>query len=139
MQQELIEQIKRHEGLRLKPYKCTMGALTIGYGRNLDSRGITTAEAQQMLLNDLNEVLEHLTSTWPDILSHDSVRQAAFVNMAFNLGVSGFMKFHKMHNALSLKDYETAAKEMLDSRWAEKQVGSRAIELAKQVKTGEFQ
>lgn len=133
-----MEQIKRHEGLSLKPYKCTMGALTIGYGRNLDSRGVTAAEAQQMLLNDLSEVSERLTSTWPDILSHDNVRQAAFVNMAFNIGVSGFMKFVKMHNALSLKDYEVAANEMLDSKWAE-QVGSRAIELATQVRTGKFQ
>ena len=34
------EQLVRHEGLRLKPYRCTAGKLTIGIGRNLDGRSI---------------------------------------------------------------------------------------------------
>jgi len=32
----ILEQLVRHEGLRLKAYRCTTGKLTIGYGRNLD-------------------------------------------------------------------------------------------------------
>ncbi|MDY0127369.1 MAG: hypothetical protein RBR69_04500 [Candidatus Cloacimonadaceae bacterium] len=39
------EQLVRHEGLRLKPYRCTAGKLTIGIGRNLNDCGITQSEA----------------------------------------------------------------------------------------------
>ena len=39
------EQLILHEGLRLKPYRDTVGKLTIGVGRNLDDVGITRAEA----------------------------------------------------------------------------------------------
>jgi len=37
------------EGLKLKPYKCPAGKLTIGIGRNLEDRGITEQEAQMLL------------------------------------------------------------------------------------------
>ena len=29
---ELLERIKHHEGFRSRPYTCTQGHLTIGYG-----------------------------------------------------------------------------------------------------------
>jgi len=48
----LIESLKRHEGLRLKPYLCPAGKLTIGYGRNLEDVGISEEEAAEMLYND---------------------------------------------------------------------------------------
>ena len=37
----LIAMLQRHEGLRLKPYKCTAGKVSIGYGRNLEDVGIS--------------------------------------------------------------------------------------------------
>ena len=40
--------------------------------------------------------------------------------------------------SISEGDYETASKEMLDSRWS-KQVGQRSIELAEQMRTGQWQ
>ena len=43
--QRLAEQLKVHEGLRLKPYKDTVGKWTIGIGRNLEDKGITEQEA----------------------------------------------------------------------------------------------
>jgi len=51
----LVERVKVHEGLRLKPYRCTAGKLTIGYGRNLDDRGISEEEARRFLDWDLRE------------------------------------------------------------------------------------
>ena len=56
----MIRQLALHEGLRLKPYKCTSGALTIGYGRNLDARGITEAEAEMMLSHDIDDFQDRL-------------------------------------------------------------------------------
>jgi len=56
--------------------------------------------------------------------------------MAFNLGFNGLMQFKRMWKHLGRHDYPGAAKEMLNSKWAF-QVGNRAIELAKIMRTGE--
>lgn len=133
-----IIQIKRHEGLKLKPYKCTAGKLTIGYGRNLEDRGIDKDEAEQMLLRDMCEVEEQLFDK--GLLDGlNDARKAVLINMGFQLGVSGLFKFENMIAALDRKEYELAAKEMLDSLWAKKQTPNRAKELADQMLTGEFQ
>jgi lysozyme len=58
------------------------------------------------------------------------------INMAFNLGFAGMMKFKKMIAAIEKKDFEQAATEMLNSRWAD-QVGERADRLAKMMFTGD--
>jgi len=135
--QKVKEQLKRHEGLELKPYMCTSGKLTIGYGRNLEDKGISEKEADSMLTEDIIDVYESLNQfEWFAVL--DKARAGVLVNMTFNIGFNGIQKFIKMINALSLKDYELAAKEMLDSRWA-RQVGGRATELAEQMRTGEWQ
>ena len=55
--------------------------------------------------------------------------------MAFNLGFFGLMKFRMMRGAISSGDFELAAREMLDSKWA-RQEGGRAKELAEQMRTG---
>ena len=56
--------------------------------------------------------------------------------MAFNMGIGGLLGFRKFLAELQDRHFEAAAKEMLDSRWAE-QVGRRAEELAQIVRTGE--
>jgi len=56
--------------------------------------------------------------------------------MAYNLGVLGVMGFQRMWAAIYAKDYEEAARQMLNSKWS-KQVGRRAVELAKIMRTGE--
>ena len=61
----LIEQLMRHEGFRTKPYRCSAGKLTIGYGRNLDDKGITKAEAFMMLKNDIEEAYLDLIGELP--------------------------------------------------------------------------
>jgi len=51
------------------------------------------------------------------------------VNMIFNMGGPSFLGFRRMIAALKAFDYDTAAHEMLQSRWAD-QVGARALELS---------
>lgn len=53
--EDLKSYIKKHEGLRLRPYKCAGGYTTIGYGHvTTDSlTSITIAEAENMLQNDI--------------------------------------------------------------------------------------
>lgn len=139
----LLNQLRRHEGLRLDPYKCSEGYLTIGFGRNLDTNGISEAEAEFMLMNDLVACESELKDEgWYNQL--DETRRAVVLNMAFNLGKPTLLKFKKFIGALSDDDYETASKEMVtgsnggESKWAS-QVGKRAYELADQMRTGQWQ
>lgn len=123
------ERIKQHEGFRGKPYRCTAGKLTIGYGRNIENNGITEAEASFLLDNDLKrcEAECRQAFSWFDNL--DDIRQGVIVEMDFNLGLKKFKGFRKMLAACEKQDYELAAREMLDSLWA-RQVGQRAETLA---------
>lgn len=133
--QLLLEQLERHEGLRLKPYRDTVGKLTIGYGRNLDDRGISEDEAGFMLDNDIDQVVSEL-ERMPLFLSLNSVRRVVLANMAFNMGVPTLLEFRRMLGALAEKDWDRAAAEMMDSKWA-RQVGGRATELAELMRRGD--
>ena len=133
----LIAQLKRHESLELKPYKCTSGKLTIGVGRNLEDIGITEQEAELLLLNDIGRVKQELVNDqW--YMDLDPVRKAVIENMSFNLGYPTLKKFQNMIASISEGNFELASKEMLNSRWS-KQVGQRSIELAEQMRTGQWQ
>ena len=135
-----INQIKRHEGLSLYPYKCTSGKITIGFGRNIEDRGISEAEADFMLMNDINNCIDELSNckyaNTYNLL--DEVRKSVLINMCFNIGLPSLIKFKKMWAALSVGNYETAADEMRDSRWFE-QVPRRASELIQQMRTGKYE
>jgi lysozyme len=136
--EKLRELITLHEGLRLKPYYCTAGKLTIGIGRNLDTNGISENEAIFLLDNDIRTCIESLKqkkeSTFEKL---DGVRQMVVVDMCFNLGITGLLKFKKFWAALEAGDWSLARDEMLDSRWAG-QVGDRAIRLANMMEFGEW-
>lgn len=135
--EKIVEQIKRHEGFSGTPYKCPAGKTTIGYGRNLDAKPLSEEEAHFMLINDLNEVVYRVREKVVFYDDLDEARKGVLINMAFNLGVAGLMKFKKMLMSLHCKDYKRASEEMLDSKWA-KQVGKRAIDLSEQMKTGKI-
>jgi len=134
----LVEQLKRDEAVRLKPYKDSVGKLTIGIGRNLDDVGISDAEADFMLHNDIYRAESGVEEHLPWTKDLDEVRRAALVNMAFNMGIAGLLGFKNTLAAIQSGDYETAAAEMENSKWAI-QVGPRAHRLALQIKTGNWQ
>ena len=154
----LMEKLIAHEGLRLQVYEDSLGIATIGIGRNLEDRGITPeelewmdipnmaivhtmgiteADAMYLAQNDVQIVEEELLRAHPCVDRLDAVRQLVLVDMAFNLGVPRLCKFKKMWAAVEAEDFPTAAKEMLDSRWAN-QVKSRATKLAHAMHHGEF-
>lgn len=134
----LKDLIKKHEGKRLKPYKCTAGKLTIGYGRNLDDKGITEEEAEFMLDNDIKAVISSCRETFSWFAFLDNVRQAVVVNMVFNLGLAGFLGFKNTIAHIRNKEWDKAAEGMMASKWAS-QVGNRAVELAEMMRTGHAQ
>ena len=122
-----VDLIKKHEGFRQYPYKCTAGKLTIGYGRNLDDVGISKEEADYLLDMDLDKHTEELDKVITWAVPKDVY--AVLVDMHYNLGHERFMQFRKMIECLKKLDFKGAAKEMLESKWA-KQVPNRAAELA---------
>ena len=71
--------------------------------------------------------------SWWVGLSED--HQRVIANMAFNLGINRLLKFKKFIKAMQESEFETAAKEMMDSRWAT-QVGPRATRLRDRVLKG---
>ena len=125
----LIHDLKRDEGVKLKPYKCTAGKLTTGVGRNLDDVGITEEESDILLKHDLDRVLKELTHTFGWFASAPFKVQLGLGNMCFNLGLPRFRGFKKMLAALERGDYAEAANEALESHWA-RQVGDRAMRIA---------
>lgn len=135
--ERLRDQLIRHEGIRLRPYYDTTHHLTVGVGRNIEAVGISKDEALYLLSNDMDTAILRLTfyKWFPDL---DEVRQAALVNFMFNVGWKTFEDFTHMIASLERQDYEAAARQMLDSLWAE-QVGTRATELSAQLRTGEWQ
>lgn len=128
----LIDQLIRHEGLRLKPYKDTMGKLTIGVGRNLDDVGISEQEAKMLLLNDIERAKSDCMKNLPFFSKLSETRQNVLINMCFNMGIGGLLKFKNTLKAIEEGRYNDAAQGMRDSLWA-KQVKGRAEELAKQM------
>jgi lysozyme len=134
----LIEQLKRHEGLKLKPYKCTADKLTIGVGRNLEDVGISEEEAEMLLQNDIQRATVQIQKEFPWTTELDEVRFAALINFTFNVGIGTVGKFVNAMALLRDRNYDMAADEFLNSRWA-KQVGQRAIDVTDQIRTGEWQ
>ena len=131
----LIEELKKDEGVRLKPYKCSADKLTIGIGRNIEDRGISDLEAEFLLQNDIDICIDELKKSfsWYEDLSDK--RQRALVNMCFNLGLGKLKGFKKFIKAIENQIWNVAAEEMLDSKWAD-QVGERAVRLALMVLEG---
>jgi lysozyme len=110
--------IKRNEGLRLKPYKCSAGKLTIGYGRNIEDNGISLDEAEFLLSSDIRSVTEEIRRLIPDFDSLELPQKTALIDMGYNLGVTRLSLFKLMLKAVNARDFKTAAMEMLDSNYA---------------------
>ena len=149
--ERIKEQLARHEGLRLKPYRCTAGKLTIGYGRNLDDCGISKTEAYVLLENDIQNCEKQLLDEIPEIYNAlDEVRKSVLLNMCISipqsrfaplrepcyLGIGGLLEFNNTLAFIAAGDWERAANGMLASKWA-KQVGRRAIELSEMMRKGQ--
>ena len=135
----LIETLKRHEGVKYYVYKDHLGYETIGVGRCLKQGvglGLTHDEVDYLLINDINRCLEELDAAFPWFKDLTEIRREAMINLCFNLGLTRLRKFEKALAAMSIHNYEEAANEFLDSRWA-KQVGNRAKEVTELIRTGE--
>ena len=140
MSQAMAAKLKRslilHEGCKNFPYVDSFGNITVGIGYNLSARGLDNKWIADQFLDDIyyfySRFIEYFR--WFELLDED--RQIALIDMAF-MGWKNFLTFQKMLAALAIQDYETAAFEMIDSKWA-RQVGARAHRVANVIITGEY-
>ena len=150
--EDFLVRLMRHEGAKRAPdgshvaYRCPAGALTIGYGHNLDANPIegldalsviSEARAREILIADADVFAAALDKEIPWWRRLNAPRQAALLDMAFNMGVGGLMSFRRTLRAVREQRWKDARDGMLASKWAG-QVGRRASELAEQMMTGEW-
>lgn len=149
---DMVQRLVMHEGCELMPYKCPAGYLTIGVGRNLETnplteeekkvcgdymRGITKNAAFYLLRNDIERVKRECSKNIPFFNALDAERRYCLIDMCFNLGIKGLLKFKNMLSAMGVGNWNVASSECLNSNYA-KQTGQRARRIANTIKTGEF-
>ena len=130
--------VKEAEGFSAVPYYCPSNRLTQGYGRNLEVHPLSEEEKAE--LNEDGSVSEEVAERWAikelqeceeklnsNIIyqKQSDVRKAVLLDMCFNIGYTGLMKFKKMWFALGNRDFAEASRQMKDSNWYI-QVGNRS-------------
>lgn len=135
--------IREHEGRRAVPYLDSEGILTWGIGRNIqevpfsgDEMALVTQLVDLMFANDLRACRADMLS-FPWFAQLDEVRQAACLDLRFNLGASGLREFKKFLAALARSDWDRAADELRASKWHQ-QVGRRAERIESMILRGQW-
>lgn len=132
----LREQLIMHEGLRLRPYRCTAGKLTLGIGRNIEDVGISKDEAMLLLRNDIEAAETSLAMAFPWFDNLNAVRQRALIDLRFNMGLGRLKTFRKALAAMATARWGDAALELLNSAWAKQVQPSRRDRIVRMIQTG---
>lgn len=126
---KLLADLERDEGLKLTMYRCSEGYLTIGVGHNLEARPISERAARQILEDDVLDCLAALDRAIPWWRSLPEAPQRGLINMCFQLGIGGLLKFQRMLEALKARDWRSVRTHAMDSLWA-RQTPARAARVA---------
>jgi lysozyme len=137
--EQLLEMLKRHEGVKSHVYLCSAGYETIGVGRNISKSGmgLSDDEVDYLLENDIVRVIKELSSEYPWFRGLDDVRKDAMIDISFNLGATRLRGFKRALAAMDVANYKTASLEFLDSKWS-RDVKGRSTELAYMIEMGEY-
>ena len=135
----LLQSVKKHEGYRNKVYLDSLGKRTVGVGHLCvedhweDNKEYSEEMLMKVLKDDLKNAIEGAERLLKDCRILDSLAKEIIIEMVFQLGETGVSKFKNMLKALKEgPDYQTAAIEMLDSRWA-KQTPNRAAAMSSEM------
>ena len=139
---KLIEALIKEEGYKYEIYLDHLGYPTFGVGHLVlekdeeHGKPVGTPVSEERILEclskDIDIVCDELDMKDPWWRNLDDNRQRVMANMCFNLGHPRLSNFKKFIGAMQISDWETAAVEMMDSKWAG-QVGNRAIRLRDRV------
>ena len=143
---KLMEELKFDEGFIDEIYEDHLGLATLGVGHLILENDpefgkpvgtpISNEKIREYLNKDIDIVCSELDRNIPWWRGLGNNRQRVLANMCFNLGYPRFSTFKKFLEAVKNEDWETAAVEMLDSKWAS-QVGDRAIRLRDRLLEGD--
>ena len=134
----LLQSVKKHEGYRNKVYLDTLGKRTVGVGHLCvedfweDNKEYDEEFLMNILKDDLKNAIEGAERLLKDCPVLDDLAKEIIIEMVFQLGETGVSKFKNMIKALKIPDYQTAAIEMLDSKWA-KQTPNRAQNMSSEM------
>ena len=131
---DIIEQLKIHEGYKPKVYKCTAGVDTIGIGFAIKDLELSEDVCELILKEKLQALEERFEDKFDWFKTSPIEVRNVMLYMAYQLGFRGFCKFKKTLSYLENAEWESASKEMLDSKWA-KQTPNRANELSEIIKS----
>ena len=137
-------ELKADESLRLKAYKDKYGKWTIGYGHTTDedtvdaNTVITLHQAEEIFEVDFEQAVTEAKEAVPFFDALDGPRKGAMVNMAFQMGFKGLSAFHGTLAAMDAQDWDQAAKNIMNSKYAKKDSPARAARIAYRVRTGEY-
>ena len=126
---ELLSSIRKHEGFRAKPYKCSEGFDTIGYGFAIKDLVLDEDIANIILQRKLEALIRSIEFKFKWYADLPNAVKDVVIEMCYQLGVKGFSKFRKTIKHLENEEWELAASEMLISRWNE-QTPNRAKALS---------
>jgi len=141
MSKELINKLVAHEDVKRFAYKDTLGFLTIGCGRVIDSRvdgtGLSIDEIFYLLNNDITKFRKELSKyTWFN--KQNAVRQEALIELAFNMGTPNLLKFKNMIASLMMLNYEAAVLALIDSKWVTQVSKSRVSDIKYRLLNGAY-
>jgi len=136
--EKTLQLLQDNEGYRQFLYECTAGKKTIGIGFNLDDVGLSLDESQVILNMRLQKISDQLTDKISCYANLNDARKSALCDMAYQLGVSGLMSFKKSIAKLEAGEYQAAANEFLDSKWAIKDTPVRAAKITNMIYSGEW-
>jgi lysozyme len=142
MRDQLLKQIRNDEGEKLHVYKDHLGYDTIGIGILVDKRkggGLTSYESAWLANNRMEMYRTELNQDYPWFASLNEPRQAALINMRYQLGKAGLAGFKRMLDCLRDERWHEAETHALDSKWAKQDTPDRAKRVARQLRTGEWE
>ena len=141
--EQLREQLKIDEGCVYKIYTDHLGYPTFGIGHliiesdpeNVQAVGtpVSNDRVDAAFDGDVEVVLSECKVLYPDFEDLPEEAQQIIANMMFNLGRPRLSKFVGMKRGVDEKDWNSAADEMVDSRWY-RQVGARAERLVNRMR-----
>ena len=142
--EKFTEEIKRDEGVKYEVYLDHLGLPTCGIGHLIKEDDpehglevgtkIDEERVNELFAKDLETTIDECKKLYYDFDVLPVQAQHIIANMMFNMGRPRLSRFHKMKRAVDNREWEEAATQMLDSRWAN-QVPNRANRLIQEMKS----
>ena len=136
----IVDDLVRDEGFRPMAYRDSLGKLTLGIGFLIDPDEPGAIEmprevANLWMMHILKERSAALDTAIPWWRALSDARQRALLNMSYQLGMTGLLKFKNMLEHMEATDFDAAASEALRSKWA-RQTPARAQRIYLLIKNG---